>query len=94
MSYHGLDRTFEAVGPHFNGNPYGLEKDKLYQHGVEIEIDAPRTFNGIKDYLERTYVEGIVFWLGNEPVCKIKRSDFGYKWPLYNKEILEVIYNV
>jgi hypothetical protein len=24
----------------------------------------------------------LVFWLDGEPVCKIKRSDFGFKWPV------------
>lgn len=23
----------------------------------------------------------IVFWLNGEPVCKIKRKDFGWEWP-------------
>lgn len=26
--------------------------------------------------------EGLVFWLNGEPVCKIKRTDFGFKWPI------------
>ena len=25
---------------------------------------------------------GIVFWKDGEPRCKIKRSDFGFKWPV------------
>ena len=72
--------TLEAVGPHFQGNPYNLPADELWFHG-DIEItDCPRTFEGIRDYLENNYIEGIVFWYNGEPVCKIKRVDFGFEW--------------
>lgn len=27
------------------------------------------------------YRRYIVFWLDGEPMCKIKRSDYGFKWP-------------
>lgn len=74
--------TFEAIGPHFNGNPYSLLEDRLVLHGEAILHDVPRTFKGVKQYLEDTYIEGIVFWLDGEPVCKIKRSDFGFSWPV------------
>ena len=71
--------TYEAVGKHFNGNPEGRESDILVAHGVQ-EISVPRTFEGIRDYLENNYIEGIVFWKDGEPKCKIKRSDFGFDW--------------
>lgn len=71
--------TYEAIGKHFQGNPYGLEGDVIEKHGVRI-IDVPRTFDGIRKYLEEHYIEGIVFWKDGEPQCKIKRSDFGLPW--------------
>jgi hypothetical protein len=73
--------TYEAVGPHFNGNPYHLVVDELIPHGL-IKTYVGRTFNDIKDWLEHHNEEGLVFWLHDEPVCKIKRSDFGLKWPM------------
>lgn len=73
------DGTYEAVGPHFQGNPYNFNYDCLIRHGKKI-IDVPRTFEGIRDYLKNNYIEGIVFWLDGEPKCKIKRSDFGFDW--------------
>lgn len=73
------DGTYEAIGKHFNGNPYGLSDDILEKHGVK-HIDVERTFEGVKRYLTENYIEGIVFWLDDEPVCKIKRSDFGFDW--------------
>lgn len=71
--------TYEAIGKHFNSNPYGLCDDILEQHGVK-KVEVERTFSGIKRYLEEHYIEGLVFWLDGEPVCKIKRSDFGLSW--------------
>lgn len=75
-----LDGTYEAVGKHFNANPYNLFYDTLIKHGESKILDLERTFDGVKDYLENHEIEGIVFWLNNEPICKIKRSDFGFKW--------------
>lgn len=74
------DGTYEAVGKHFNANPYNLFYDTLIKHGESKILDLERIFDGVKDYLEKHEIEGIVFWLNNEPVCKIKRSDFGFKW--------------
>lgn len=71
--------TYEAIGTHFQGNPYGLDVDILVKHGIQI-VDVPRTFEGIKEWLSQNDVEGIVFWKDGEPQCKIKRSDFGLKW--------------
>lgn len=79
------DGTYEAIGPHFNGNPYGLCDDILEPHGVK-KVDVDRTFEGIKAYLESNNTEGLVFWLDGEPVCKIKRSDFGLPWPERGKK--------
>ena len=77
----GVNGTYEAIGKHFNGNPYHMECDFLVRHG-RCEIDGfTRSFEGIKEYLKLHHIEGIVFWKDGEPQCKIKRSDFGYKWP-------------
>ena len=78
------DGTYEAIGKHFQGNPYKMDFDILQPHGIKT------LFFHVKpdeDYLEKTreYLshldgEGIVFWLDGKPVCKIKRTDFGMKW--------------
>lgn len=73
------DATYEAIGPHFQNNPYNLEKDIITRHGMDY-LDIERNFEAIKKYLEDNYIEGIVFWLDGEPVCKIKRVDFGLEW--------------
>lgn len=71
--------TFEAVGKHFNGNPYNLDEDRLYRHGCYI-AEVERTFEGVKKWLKQHNQEGLVFWLDGKPICKIKRSDFGFEW--------------
>lgn len=73
------DGTYEAIGPHFSGNPYCLVDDILEKHG-ECIVTVERTFDGIKKYLEDNRIEGLVFWKDGEPMCKIKRSDFGFEW--------------
>ena len=75
------DGTFELVGKHIQSNPYGLDADFLERHGRIKIKDCPRTFEGIREYLRIHEIEGIVWWKDGEPKCKIKRSDFGFKWP-------------
>jgi len=73
------DGTYEAIGPHFQANPYRLDADKLERHGIRV-IEVERNFEGIRSYLKNCLIEGIVFWKDGEPKCKIKRSDFGFPW--------------
>ena len=74
------DGTYEAVGPHFQSNPYNHDKDIIVKHG-SIILDLPdRSFEGIREFLNTHYIEGIVFHRDNGEMCKIKRSDFGFPW--------------
>ena len=75
------DGTYEAIGPHFQGNPYNMTLDVLVRHG-DVRLVVDRSFEGLRHYLEETPIEGIVFWKDGEPQCKIKRSDFGFEWPV------------
>lgn len=74
------DGTYEAVGEHFQGNPYNVIGDLLIRHGDVIVNDVPREFDGVREWLESHYIEGLVFWMDEEPIAKIKRSDFGLPW--------------
>ena len=76
------DGTYEAVGIHFQSNPYGLDADFLERHGRIKIRDCPRDFDGIREYLRTHDIEGIVWWKDGEPQCKIKRKDFGFPWPI------------
>lgn len=71
--------TYEAIGKHFQGNPHHLDYDVMEKHGKRI-VNVNRTFEDVKIWLSDNYHEGLVFWLNGEPVCKIKRSDFGLEW--------------
>ena len=73
--------TYEAIGKHFNGNPYKMTYDTVIPHGTMVR-DVNRDFDSIREWLETHNDEGLVFWLNGEPVCKIKRTDFGFKWPV------------
>lgn len=73
--------TYEAVGRCFQNNPYNFTSNKLIKHGKNI-IEVERTFEGIKKYLSEHRIEGLVFWKDGVPQCKIKRSDFGFEWPV------------
>lgn len=75
------DGTYEAIGKHFNGNPYNLQDDRLIEHGL-LGVSVERNFESISEWLNENKQEGLVFWLNGEPVCKIKRTDFGLKWPV------------
>ncbi len=85
MVHYLPDGTYEAIGKHFNSNPYGIKEDILVRHGQEVIGILDRSFEGIREYLHNHLVEGIVFWKDGEPQCKIKRSDFGFEWPIKNR---------
>lgn len=103
-----LDGTYEAIGPAWQGNPYGLSNNNLIRHGGDkiLELSWAETghlegdwdtgivfvrdnvlsFEMIRDYLRTHEIEGIVFWMKGQPLCKIKRSDFGFEWPIKKGE--------
>lgn len=75
-----VDATYEAIGKHFQGNPYAFGDDYLIRHGQEV-VEVERTFEGIKNWLiANPAEEGLVFWLDGEPVCKIRQKDYHLKW--------------
>jgi len=80
-----LDGTYELIGPKVQSNPYKLDKHYLVAHGVQL-LSAPETFNELRQYLSTFDGEGIVWWYKGEPVCKLKRRDFGFEWPIKERE--------
>lgn len=74
------DGTYELCGVHIKSNPEHIaEGDILIKHGSVI-LDVPRTFEGIRQFLEEHDIEGIVFHRENGDMCKIKRTDFHFMW--------------
>lgn len=74
------NQTYELCGKHFQTNPYNMTEDVYIKHGEKVLEDVPRTYEGIREYLKEHDLEGIVFHRGNGDMCKIKKSDFGFKW--------------
>ena len=72
--------TYELCGPKLQGNPEGLDKHVLLRHGVEL-ASPPRTFAGLRLFLETWPWEGIVFAHPDGRYAKIRRADFGLRWP-------------
>lgn len=72
--------TYELVGPGISANPHRLAWMKLWKHGAVKHLDAPRTFAGLRDFLERLNGEGIVFHHPDGRMAKIRRADFGFSW--------------
>ncbi len=79
-----IDGTYELCGPKVQNNPEGFTALTLIPHGCEL-INAPRNYDALKEFFGTHEIEGVVFsdslsLTGN--MCKIKRSDFGLKWPV------------
>ena len=63
------DGTYEAIGKHFQGNPYLRDYDILVPHGKAPATfnSCERTFEAVKEWLEKTPQEGLVFWNDGKP---------------------------
>lgn len=73
------DGTYEAIGPHFQGNPEHLDRDSLCRHGKTEMVGCPRDFDGIREYLRDLDVEGVVFHHPDGRMAKVKKKDYGMK---------------
>jgi hypothetical protein len=73
------DGTYELCGPKVQGNPEKFSKHILVRHGIEVMNIPDRTFDAIKSLLSIMEVEGIVFHHPDGRMCKIRKSDFGFK---------------
>lgn len=73
------DGTYELCGPKVQGNPEGFGSHVLIPHGREVLEGVPRTFEGMKKYLEDHAIEGIVFWHDDGRMAKVKAKDYGLK---------------
>lgn len=71
--------TYEACGPHFQGNPEHLETDILIPHGNHRYIGCPTTFVELREWLEPLDTEGIVWHHPDGRMAKIKKRDFGLR---------------
>lgn len=75
-----VDGTYELCGPKLQGNPEDLPTHVLIRHGVDL-VDAPRSFEGLRTFLGTFEGEGLVFAHADGRMCKIRRADYGLRWP-------------
>lgn len=74
-----VDGTYELIGPKIQGNPEGAHRHELVRHGSDQLPDAPRDFAGLRAYLEKANIEGIVWHHPDGRMVKIKAKDFGLR---------------
>lgn len=74
------DGTYEACGPKIGtrhgANPEKLTEHRLFRHGELVVADCPRTFDGLKAFLQGGQIEGIVWHHPDGRMVKIKMADF------------------
>ena len=70
------DGTYELCGPKINGNPEGYLAHALIPHGKHVIEPCPRDFEGVRDFLRATNIEGIVWHHADGRMGKIKARDF------------------
>ncbi len=82
--------TYELCGPKVNGNPENLAEHVLIRHGetharvgrlagfqlLDDAVDAPRDFDGLRDFLLGWEAEGLVWHHPDGRMAKLKRRDF------------------
>jgi len=72
------DGTYELIGPKIQGNAESLTRHILVNHqNTLIFNDCPRTYDGLKKWLEKKDIEGVVFHNPDGRMAKIKKRDFG-----------------
>jgi len=77
--------TYELCGPRVQGNPEHFSEHVLVPHGHAMPLVGPElTFEGISQYLDLPGEkwEGLVWHHPDGRMCKIRRRDFGLKWPI------------
>ena len=83
-SYHLAKNTLVAHGNDECGDLAELIEEQL-SYGRVIgasKLPTDVMYDLLEKYLCENEIEGIVFWHNGSPMCKIKRSDFGFPWPV------------
>lgn len=74
--------TYELVGEKVQGNPHDIEGHELWRHSTgKVELSA-RDFDTLKKISGEINIEGFVFHHEGGRMAKIKRSDFGFEYPV------------
>lgn len=73
--------TYELCGPKIGKNPEHTLEEVLLKHGSLPFDNAPRDFDGLRLWFEEIPMEGLVWHHPDGRMAKIKRRDFGLRWP-------------
>lgn len=74
--------TYELIGPKIQGNPEDSAYHFMRKHLDCEKLDIPVVgYDHLKTWLNENYMEGIVWHHPDGRMAKIKRRDFGLKWP-------------
>jgi hypothetical protein len=77
--------TYELCGAKFQTNAEHLETHTFFRHGdepVDLFVIGANAFDVFKAAFKALRIEGVVWHHPDGRMAKLKRSDFGYKWPL------------
>lgn len=80
--YNWLSPRWKAVqvGPKVQGNRECIAEHQFVTHGGVVLDEVPRTYDGLRVYLDQNQIEGVVWHHPNGRTAKIKRKDFGFRW--------------
>lgn len=73
------DGTYELVGPKVQGNVEDRPQHELLWHGHMETEDAPRDFDGLRQWMTGLNIEGLVWHHPDGRMAKLKLRDFGLK---------------
>ena len=73
-------RTYELIGPTLASNPYNLTTHTLVEHGTEVVVVEDRSLDGLRAYLDKNYIEGLVFHHPDGRMAKIRKKDYKLFW--------------
>ncbi len=73
-----VDDTYELCGPKIQGNPERRGYHLLIRHGCYRLFTVPTGWDELREWLQRTIFEGIVWHHPDGRMAKIKRKDFRY----------------
>jgi len=88
-----LPGTYELCGPKFQTNAEGLAQHRFFRHGEEVlwtglmfgcrsHGNSDEAFVALRSDFQVLTMEGVVWHHPDGRLCKLKRSDFGYQWPV------------
>ncbi len=84
------DGTYEFCGPtvgtRHGANPERMTEHVLIPHGVDVLEDCPREFEALREYFNKTDIEGVVWYHPDGRFVKLKLGDFGISRRQFVKE--------